>query len=112
LYHLLTNRAPVDARERFLNPESLVQPRELNSNLSPRIEKAIIWAMSLHPNDRPADVETFRQALLGNWTPPQKNVINTQAPGLKDMISSPTERTLLIVTVGFVILSLLFTLGR
>jgi eukaryotic-like serine/threonine-protein kinase len=53
LYHLLTNRAPIEARERFLNPESLVQPRELNPNLSPRIEKAILWAMNLHPNDRP-----------------------------------------------------------
>jgi serine/threonine-protein kinase len=112
LYHLLTNRAPVEARERFLNPESLIQPRELNSNLSPRIEKAIIWAMSLHPNDRPADVETFRQALLGNWTPPPRSSISPQSVSIKEMLSSPFERTLLIVTVGFILLSLFFTLGR
>jgi hypothetical protein len=41
LYHLLTNRAPVEARERFLHPDSLVMPRQLNQEISPRTERAI-----------------------------------------------------------------------
>jgi eukaryotic-like serine/threonine-protein kinase len=112
LYHLLTNRAPIEARERFLNPESLVQPRELNPNLSPRIEKAILWAMNLHPNDRPSDIETFRQALIGNWTPPDRSKVFPQAPSIKAILSSPIELTLLIVSVSFVLLSFLFTIWR
>ena len=65
LYHLLTNTPPADARERFLHPETLVPPRRLNPRISPRTEKAILWAMALHPDDRPASVETFCETLAG-----------------------------------------------
>lgn len=65
LYHLLTNHPPVDAKQRFLRPDSLPAPRELNPQLSPRTEKAILWAMAMHPDDRPASVAEFREALLG-----------------------------------------------
>jgi serine/threonine protein kinase len=41
LYHLLTNHPPEEARDRFLNPEILMAPRDLNSNISPRTERAI-----------------------------------------------------------------------
>src|SRR5512139_1523547 len=30
LYHLLTNQPPIEARERFLHPENLVPPRQIN----------------------------------------------------------------------------------
>ncbi|MDD2695748.1 MAG: serine/threonine-protein kinase, partial [Anaerolineales bacterium] len=69
LYHLLTNQAPLEARERFLHPDALVAPRQLNPDISLRSERTILWAMSLHPEERPQDIETFRQALLGNWNP-------------------------------------------
>src|SRR5512147_2618733 len=65
LYHLLTNEPPVDARKRFLQPESLIPLRQFNPNISQRTEKAVLWAMSLHPDERPENVEEFRQALLG-----------------------------------------------
>jgi serine/threonine protein kinase len=53
LYHLLTNQSPAEARERFLNPESLTSPRRINAEISVRTEKAILWAMELHPDSRP-----------------------------------------------------------
>jgi serine/threonine-protein kinase len=56
LYHLLTNTAPINARERFLNPESMLPPRQINPDISTRTERAILWAMSLHPNERPSTV--------------------------------------------------------
>src|SRR5512135_273972 len=46
LYHLLTNQPPVEARERFLHPDSLVPPTQINPEISPRTERAILWAMS------------------------------------------------------------------
>jgi eukaryotic-like serine/threonine-protein kinase len=110
LYHLLTNRPPVEARERFLHPDSLVMPRELNQELSPRTERAILWAMHLHPDDRPQDVEAFRQSLLGNWTPPQKVNHRLPTPTFKDLISSPIERILVMVTGGLLLLSLIATI--
>lgn len=66
LYHLLTNEPPAEARKRFLSSRSLTPPREINPNLSARVEKAILWAMSLHPDDRPKNVIEFRDALFGN----------------------------------------------
>jgi serine/threonine protein kinase len=64
LYHLLTNEPPADARRRFLEPQSLKPPRAINPALSSRTEQAILWAMALHPDQRPANIEVFRQALL------------------------------------------------
>ncbi len=110
LYHLLTNRAPVEARERFLHPDSLVLPRQINPEISPRTERAILWAISLHPDDRPQDVEAFRQSLLGNWTPPQRVNNSLPTPTLADLISSPVELTLALVTGALVLISLLATI--
>lgn len=60
LYHLLTGRPPATAQERFLAPNALVRPRQLNPRLSPRTESLILSAMALHPDRRPADVAAFR----------------------------------------------------
>ncbi len=109
LYHLLTNNPPVEARERFLQPDSLVPPRQLNPEISPRTERAILWAMSLHPNDRPSDVAAFREALLGSWNPPIRPMAALPAPSLQDILSSPTERLLAWITAALVIATLLIT---
>lgn len=112
LYHLLTNHAPVEARERFLHPDSLSPPRQFNPDISQRTERAILWALNLHPEDRPQDVETFRKALVGDWDtgPLPRNPLPN--PTLADLVSSPVELSLLWLTAGLVILSLLVTLVR
>lgn len=66
LYHLLTGKTPADARQRFINPSVLQPIRACNSTVSLRTEKAIFWAMGLHPDDRPGSVEEFRDALIGS----------------------------------------------
>jgi serine/threonine-protein kinase len=65
LYHLSTGQAPPEAKQRFLNPDSLVPPRRLNPKISPEMERTLLWAMALHPDDRPANIHLLRQALLG-----------------------------------------------
>jgi serine/threonine-protein kinase len=62
LYHILTNTPPPEAKLRFLNASSLRAPRELNPDISPHVEQAILWAIALHPADRPRDVAAFRVA--------------------------------------------------
>lgn len=64
LYHLLTNHAPAEAKRRFLQPNALPAPREHNSNIDPHLESAILWAMALHPDERPVDIQTFRRSLF------------------------------------------------
>lgn len=65
LYHLLTRRVPATAQERFLLPTALQRPRRLNPELSSRAEGAILAAMALHPEKRPATVDDLRNLLLG-----------------------------------------------
>lgn len=69
LYHLLTNQPPAEARDRFLQPGILVPLREINPSISPRTERAVLWAMNLHPEERLQNMSLFRQALLGEWNP-------------------------------------------
>lgn len=64
LYHLLTNQPPPDAKLRFLRPESLIRPQELNPDISARTEKAILSAIAMHPNDRTPTVEEFGRSLI------------------------------------------------
>jgi len=64
LYHLLVHQAPADAKARYLRPGSLLAPSQLNPGISPRVENAILHAMSMHPNERPASVAEFREELF------------------------------------------------
>ncbi len=112
LYHLLTNHPPVEARERFLHPDSLTPPRQLNPNISQRTERAILWGMSLHPDERPQDVEAFQEALLGDWNPVTRPRAPLPTPTLVDLVSSPAEMALIWVSAGLILLSLIFTLTR
>jgi len=63
LYHLLTGPIPASAQERFLVPESLLPPHEINPNVSPGVSQLTLKAMSLHPKDRPASVADWQQML-------------------------------------------------
>ena len=110
LYHLLTNQPPVDARERFLHPENLVPPRQINPNLSSRIERAILWAMNLHPDERPQDMDSFRQALLGNWTPPAAGSRRQPTLSLRSILQGQREQILLIVTAVLLLFSFFSTI--
>lgn len=116
LYHLLTNQPPADARKRFLLPESLLPPRQINPAISPRTERAILWAMALHPDDRPASIEFLRQALLGYREPPTLPVAVAQpepAPSsLWDYFPTSPESVLGWLLAGLLLLSLLVTLVR
>jgi serine/threonine-protein kinase len=112
LYHLLTNQPPIEARERFLHPENLTLPRQINPEINVRTEKAILWAMSLHPDERPQDVESFRQSLLGNWVPPVRPSKKPPTPSLRMVLSATREQILLWVAAGLLVFSLIVTLAR
>ena len=110
LYHLLTNKAPLDARERFLEPDAFVPVRQINPEVNARTERAIDWAMSLHPDERPDSVEIFRESLLGDREFVRTPLNRPTRPG--DLLSAPLERLLLWVAAVLTIISLLVTLAR
>lgn len=66
-YHLLTNQPPLEAKQRFLRPDALASPRSLNPAIDPLLEDAILWAIALHPDERPQTIDILRRALHGHW---------------------------------------------
>jgi serine/threonine-protein kinase len=112
LYHLLTGQPPVDARQRFLKPDALTPPRQINPEISLRTERAILWAMELHPSQRPETIEIFRQYLFGTKElPPRPMLRSRRAPSI-EVLLAPPESILLGVSAVLALLSLIATLGR
>jgi serine/threonine-protein kinase len=113
LYHLLTNEPPAEAKQRFLRPESLKAPRALNPALSLQTERALLWAMALHPDDRPPDVATFRQALEsanGLSLIDEGQTIVVQPTIRLPNLSARTDRYLVAAALFLLLLAGLFTL--
>ncbi|MGB8215382.1 MAG: serine/threonine-protein kinase [Anaerolineales bacterium] len=111
LYHLLTNTPPVDARQRFLHPDSLPEPRKLNPAISPRTERAILWAMELHPDDRPETAEDLQQFLLGSRELPARPQVQIHPKkSARDFMGERPEQVLIWMSVGFLFISLVASL--
>jgi eukaryotic-like serine/threonine-protein kinase len=109
LYHMLTNEPPLNVRDRFLNPGSLTRVREINPAVSTRTERAVHWALQLHPEDRPKDIDAFVRALFVEDAPIKKPYQNR--PFKPSLIRNP-EKILMILAGAMTAISLLLTLLR
>ena len=112
LYHLLTNKAPEEARQRFLDPTGELSMRKFNKDISPRTERAITTAMNVHPDDRIQSVKELREALMGDWDPRQQLNAAMPAPSWGDMIKATEEQVLIWAAVLLLIISVVTTLVR
>lgn len=108
LYHLLTNTPPADARERFINPESLAAPKQINPAISTQMERAILWAMNLHPDQRPASMTQLRDYFTGRSTYIQRD--SDEPLKLKELLLIPPFRILFYVSLALTTLGLLAAL--
>ena len=107
LYHLWTGEPPAEAKARFLRASSLIPPRQINPDISQRTERAILWAMAMHPDDRPPSVEAFRDELLS--TGPLSLWPTSSAPPILDRVSV-LNRALAIATIALLTITILTTL--
>ncbi|MGQ9518158.1 MAG: serine/threonine-protein kinase [Anaerolineae bacterium] len=81
LYHLLTGKPPVDAKQRFLRPGILPRVRDLNPAVSERADRAIMHALEMHPDQRPPNVAVFRQELFfGEPAPAGQELAGAEMP--------------------------------
>ena len=111
-YHVLTNEAPVDARRRFIQPASLVSPRQINPSIAPRTEQAVLWAMALHPDERPESIVALSRFLFEGGTQGSQHAtaggdFDLRALGL---LRSKADSILAWAAVSLLFLSLLATL--
>lgn len=101
IYHLLSNEAPVEAKERFLKPGALPALRDINPLVSPRTERAVAWALSLHPDERPPTVRAFSEAIFSGIFPDVTGervyVPSSPQEWLERALADPTQRRLAIV---------------
>lgn len=109
LYHLLTNEPPVNVRDRFLNPGSLPRIREINPDVSGRTERAVHWALQLHPEDRPKDIDAFLKALFVEDAP---NTQPFRGERYQPRLIQQSEKILLFLAGVFLVVSFLLTLLR
>ena len=107
LYHLLTNTPPVEARERFLNPQ--VQPSiiSINPQVKTNTEKTIEWGMQLHPDDRPDSIEEFMQNLSGKSIYLSTHIYESIVGQIKQ---SKIEQNLLWISLGLTATALIISL--
>ena len=110
LFHLLTNKAPAEARERFLDMGKEITLREFNNKISPRTERAIMIAMNIHPDQRFQSIADFKEALLGDWEPRLKPNGAMPAPNIGEILSSRREKLLAGSALLLLIASLVITL--
>ena len=111
-YHLLTNQPPADARQRFLNPSSLINPRKINPNVGSNTEKAILWAMALHPNERPASIDVLKDVLFNGRELPVRILTrpSKRSDSIHGILENKTERSLVWITGILLFVSLIGSL--
>jgi len=107
LYHLLSSQSPPEAKERFLNPAVLRPLNSINGDVDRDVSEAIQWALEMHPDDRPKDIEELRQALLGEIRPlPSENQLEKDG-NLADAIE--LNSTLVLLVLGLFLLAVILT---
>ena len=105
LYHLLTGQAPPSAKARFLNPGQFRPPHALNPDVEKKVSEAVMWALEMHPNDRPESLRRFKQALLGDGRRPKRR--STANSGLAEAVRA--NGLLLLIALVLLVLAVLLT---
>lgn len=87
LYALLTGEAPPRSTERSAGSVDLRPPRQLNPSLSRDMSAAILWAMRLRIDERPASVAALAARLPAAPVPPapRRRVETEPAPAGRSM---------------------------
>ena len=114
LYHLLGGVPPADAKERFLRPGALVSLRQLNPEVSPRVERVVFQALAMHPNERPSTIAALRTMLLGSTPLPDQTTPASflRPPGMESTWGEAfyANRYLLVSAAALFLLALILSL--
>jgi serine/threonine-protein kinase len=109
LYHLLTNTPPPEAKQRFLQPDLLRRPREINPDLPSSVDQAIFWALELHPDDRPSTIREFKEVLFSEVSIVER-LSPSQLPDLSTLLNNPVDRALAFIAAILILVAAFTTL--
>ncbi len=107
LYQLLTGKLPLSAKARFLNPGGLRPPHELNPKVSKNVSEAVLWALEMHPDDRPEDVAQMREVLVGARSRPAPTSASPRVFAVAQAVSG--NRLLLFLVLALFTLAIFLT---
>ena len=107
LYHLLTCKAPPDAKERFLNPRAMRKLTSLNPAVRGKVSEAVQWAMAMHPADRPVSVEALQDVMFGDEEVPSSEKV---ADSAESVFFSALSDNLNMIMLAFALLLLAFVI--
>lgn len=108
LYHLYGGQSPPEAKERFLNPDSLKPVRSINGKVSQEVSDAVDWALEMHPDNRPASVQILKQAMLGELPADYAKSQTTRSVNLGQALAM--NLGFIIVFFAFLLLAIWLTL--
>jgi len=86
MYSAVTGRVPPTATQRMANPSSFVPPRQLNTALSPTVERTILKAMNVPMDERFQSAEEMARALK---RPAQGASAGTRRAGPSETVALP-----------------------
>jgi serine/threonine-protein kinase len=109
LYHLLTGKPPLDAKQRFLSHGDMPTPRQLNPAITPRTERAILLALEMHPDARPASAAEFRRQLFEGDAPNAEETMREGADFRRLMGWFIAQPTPFIVMLALLLIAILLT---
>ena len=101
-YHLLTNTPPADARERFIRPESLKSPRSINTSISQQMERAVLWALNLHPDERPQNMMQLKDYFTGQTS--SFDIRGSEKDAVKEYAADPVIRNFIIASAALTLI--------
>ncbi len=101
-YHLLTNVPPPDAKLRFLNPRILQPPEDINEHISHNVSEAIMWALEMHPDQRPESVQAFYQVFTGHSPRPGRENDLTAVTSVLTALRANWVTAVFVLTLFFV----------
>jgi serine/threonine-protein kinase len=76
------------------------------------VEKAILWAMSLHPDDRPKNVIEFREALIGHQGIPDRADLQRSSFDVPAFTIFPQERIAGYAALALFLIGLFATIWK
>ncbi|MCP5097730.1 MAG: hypothetical protein GY943_19455, partial [Chloroflexi bacterium] len=88
---------PSDAKARFLSPSSLKSPQQINNKISTHISDAILWALEMHPDERPSTIHAFREVFSGHRPRPQ----NGRSVRLMSTVGNAIQQNRLAILLAF-----------
>jgi type IV secretory pathway protease TraF len=76
------------------------------------VEKAILWAMSLHPDNRPLNALALKDALIGKQEVPLFSTVDGSSFDTPQFTIIPSEQIAGYVVAGLFLIGLVTTLTR